>query len=169
MKLDSVVSVFPLSPKPLTLGMSRSRAETSLTSDRTQSPDLPIYSPTCYNCTVGASTIHIKVASPTMKICERNTMPQLQGQRHRPRSWYWVKGLITRKTHMKNENPSTYCSKVMAKVKVDNKQTGEKLYTPDLSMRGHKKDNFCLIPCSNLFQRTGMEPIYCQVNYNKFY
>ena len=32
----------------------------------------------------------------------------------------------------------SYGSKVIAKVKVDKKQTGQKQYGPDLRMRGHK-------------------------------
>jgi hypothetical protein len=46
-------------------------------------------------------------------------------------------------THMKYESPITYHSKDMANVKVfadrqTNRQTGQKLYAPDLSIREHK-------------------------------
>jgi hypothetical protein len=34
------------------------------------------------------------------------------------RSWYQIKGLARRNTHVKYESPSTYQSKVMTKVKV---------------------------------------------------
>jgi hypothetical protein len=45
---------------------------------------------------------------------------------------------------MKYESPITYHSKDMANVKVfadrqTNRPTGQKLYAPDLSIRGHKK------------------------------
>jgi hypothetical protein len=35
-----------------------------------------------------------------------------------PRSWYQMKGLARRNTHVKYESPTTYQSKVMTKVKV---------------------------------------------------
>jgi hypothetical protein len=42
---------------------------------------------------------------------------------------------------MKYESPITCHSKDMANVKVfADKQTGQKLYAPDLSIRGHKKN-----------------------------
>jgi hypothetical protein len=45
---------------------------------------------------------------------------------------------------MKYESPITYHSKDMANVKVfadrqTDRRTGQKLYAPDLSIRGHKK------------------------------
>jgi hypothetical protein len=48
---------------------------------------------------------------------------------------------------MNYESPITYHSKDMANVKVfadrqTDKQTGKKLYAPDLSIRGHKKIYF---------------------------
>jgi hypothetical protein len=44
---------------------------------------------------------------------------------------------------MKYENLITYLSKDMANVEVlqTDKRTGQKLYAPDLSIRGHKKYN----------------------------
>jgi hypothetical protein len=38
------------------------------------------------------------------------------------RSWYQMKGLARRNTHVKHESPSTYQSKVMTKVKVFKKR-----------------------------------------------
>jgi hypothetical protein len=54
-----------------------------------------------------------------------------------------IKGLVIRNTHMKYESPITCHSRDMANVKVfadrqTNRQTGQKLYAPDLSIRGHK-------------------------------
>ena len=56
----------------------------------------------------------------------------------------------------------SYDSKVIAKVKVDNRQTGQKQYAHDLSMRRHKNkikeaqdnflDNFLLILVNSLIQ-----------------
>ena len=69
-------------------------------------------------------------------------------------------GLTTRNTRVKYESCMTYNSKVIAHVKLfcgqtdkqtngpTDKQTGQTLYDPDLSMRGHNKyspnDDFCL-------------------------
>jgi hypothetical protein len=71
------------------------------------------------------------------------------GQTSRSRShgqkiWYQYKGLVIRNTHMKYESCITYHSKDMANVKVfadrqTNRRTGQKLYAPNLSIRGHKK------------------------------
>ena len=42
--------------------------------------------------------------------------------------------------HAKYEVSISYGSKVIAKVKVDNRQTGQKQYAPDHLIQGHKKD-----------------------------
>jgi hypothetical protein len=54
------------------------------------------------------------------------------------------KGLVIRNTHMKYESPITCHSKDMANIEVfadrqTDRRTGQKLYAPDLSIRGHKK------------------------------
>jgi hypothetical protein len=49
-----------------------------------------------------------------VKALEKKT--KLQGQRSM--SWYQMKGLAWRNTHVKYESPSTYQSKVITKVKV---------------------------------------------------
>ena len=56
---------------------------------------------------------------------------------------------------MKYESSITYHSKAMANVKVfcgqtnrqTDKQTGQKLYVPDLTMWGHKNQNFNKCTC----------------------
>ena len=71
-----------------------------------------------------------------------------QGQKF----WYQKKGLVIKNTHVKYESSITYHSKDMANVKVfadrqtdrqtdkqTNRRTGQKLYAPDLSIRGIKK------------------------------
>jgi hypothetical protein len=50
-----------------------------------------------------------------------------------------IEGLVIRNTHMKYESPLTYHSKDMANIRVfADKQTGQKIYAPDLSIWGHK-------------------------------
>ena len=60
-----------------------------------------------------------------------------------------TKGLVRRYSHVKYEGPNSYQSKDMASVKVfvdkrtdkwTNGRTAQKLYAPDLSMRGHKNE-----------------------------
>ena len=65
------------------------------------------------------------------------------------------KGLVTRYTQVKYEGPHSYQSEDMANVKVlehkeMDQQMGQKLYAPDLSMWGHKKD-IPLSPGQNLY------------------
>jgi hypothetical protein len=56
---------------------------------------------------------------------------------------FQYKGLVTGNMHIKYKSPITYHSKNMANVKVfadrqTNRRTGQKLFAPDLSMRGQK-------------------------------
>jgi hypothetical protein len=58
----------------------------------------------------------------------------------RSKIWYQEKGLVKRNTHMKYESPITCHSEDMANVNVfADRQTGQKLYVPYLSIRWHKK------------------------------
>ena len=52
--------------------------------------------------------------------------------------------------HAKYEVSISYGSKVIAKVKVDNRQTGQKQYAPDHSIRGHKNTHTLWDPNSNV-------------------
>ena len=67
--------------------------------------------------------------------------------------WCHLKGHHKWSMHAKYEVSISYGSKVIAKVKVDNRQinrqthrqTGQKQYAPDHSIRGHKNNNFIVM------------------------
>ena len=74
-----------------------------------------------------------------------------RSQGHWP--WCHLKGHHKWSMHAKYGVSISYGSKVIAKVKVDNRQikrqtdrqTGEKQYAPDHSIRGHKNNNFIVM------------------------
>ena len=106
-------------------------------------------------------------------MCLWNTMPPVAtkfgigtyflAQRSESRSkghWLWchLKGHHRLSMHGKYEVSISYSSKVIANVKADKRQTGQKQHAPDHSMPGHKNYYLCFLvfwlsswlPC-NLF------------------
>ena len=115
-----------------------------------------------------------------IKVCLWNTMPPAAtkskklflASRSKPRSqghWPWchLKGLHKLSMHAKYEVSISYGSKVISKVKVDdrqtNRQTGQKQYAPDHSIRAHKNTDDAWNTCINLYS-SGM----CQLELRQY-
>ena len=95
------------------------------------------------------------------RVCESYFKHEGQSQGHKviDVGVIW-KGIISKSMHAKYEVSSSHDSKVMAKVKVDNKQTNRQdiKYAPDHSIRGHK--NYNIVRCVWITKWVAKERLY---------
>jgi hypothetical protein len=66
---------------------------------------------------------------------------KLQDEGHKVKTFGTNRKVLSKETHMEYESPITYHSKDMANVKFfADRRTGQKLYAPDLSIRGDRNN-----------------------------